>query len=122
MARAFIALFLILAPAGCTDGNAPPQLISGDFGIDQSVGIDLAGSCATACDCPAGEACRMGKCETGAAVYCCSSATCTGSALCEFPTGTVSQCDRRDGGAVTPVVDGGVPADSMKWLASIATS
>jgi hypothetical protein len=109
MARAFAALLLILAPAGCTDGNAPPQLISGDGGSDQAVTLDLAGTCTTTCDCPAGEACRMGRCQTLATpVYCCMSATCTGSAVCEFPNGTVSQCDHRDGGAVVPVIDGGV--------------
>jgi hypothetical protein len=114
MARAFVALFLILAPVGCTDGNAPPQLTS-DFGSDQGVPIDLAGTCATTCDCPAGEACRMGKCQTLAApVFCCASAMCTGSAVCEFSNGTVSQCDHRDGGAITPVVDGGVSANQCE--------
>jgi hypothetical protein len=120
MARAFVALVLTLA-VGCTDGDAPPQLTSGDAGIDQGMGdlagtIDLAAKCTTACDCPAGEACRMGQCQTIATVpvFCCSSATCMSSDICEFPDGKISQCDRRDAGPVTPVVDGGVTASKCE--------
>jgi hypothetical protein len=111
MARAFAALLLlfVLAHAGCTDGNAPPQLVS-DAGSDVGVPLDLSGACTTTCDCPAGEACRMGKCEAlMAPVFCCMSSTCTGSAICEFSNGTVSQCDHRDAGSITPVIDGGTP-------------
>lgn len=111
MPRALIALLLLLAPAGCTDGNAPPALIT-DGGPDQSASIapDLGGTCTTACDCPDGQVCRMGKCEmpTTAPVICCASASCTGTAVCELPNGNVSQCDHADGGGVTPIVDGGV--------------
>jgi hypothetical protein len=114
MPRAFVALFLTVAAASCTDGNAPPQLVAGDFGLDQGI-PDLGpsdmlpgGSCTTACDCPAGQACRMGSCQTLAIqVFCCTAMTCSGSSICEFPNGTVNQCDHRDGGAITPIGDGG---------------
>ena len=121
MARAVVALVLTLALAGCTDGNAPPQLTSGDAGLDQGIPGDLAGTldlagtgdlagtCKSACDCPAGQACRARKCEIVAApVYCCTAGMCTGPSVCEYPNGTFSQCDRRDAGAITPVVDGGI--------------
>jgi hypothetical protein len=112
MARACVVLLLTLALAGCTDGNAPPQLVF-DLGADLAVQLDLPpGSCATACDCPAGQACQMGTCTTLAApVFCCTSSSCSGTSICEFTNGMVSQCDRLDGGtSVTPVVDGSAPA------------
>jgi hypothetical protein len=108
MPRLLVGLFLALLTIGCTDGSAPPILTNGDGGLDQGVTLDLAGTCMTACDCPAGQACNMGKCETFTVpVFCCSSSSCMGAAVCEFPNGMVSQCDRVDGG-ITPVIDGGV--------------
>lgn len=107
MARA-IGLMLVLAATACTDGDAPPQLVGADFSAAVP-GDGGSNACMTACDCPAGEACQMGSCKLlQTKIYCCGTAACTGSAVCESPDGTVSQCDRPDGG-VTPVVDGGVP-------------
>jgi hypothetical protein len=72
---------------------------------------DLAGSggpCTTACDCPAGLACKQNKCEPAAVqVFCCGTPECTSANLCEFPDGTISQCDRADGGGTPPDVDAG---------------
>ncbi len=115
MPRAFVALLLLMAPAGCTDGNAPPALIT-DGGPDQSIPGDLGGTCTTACDCPAGQVCTSGMCATPttAPIFCCTSPSCTGTATCEFPNGTVSQCDRADGGGVTPIVDGGVATNKCE--------
>ncbi len=108
MVRALVVLLAVSA-VGCTDGDAPP-LLTNDQGV--SVG-DLGGvgaPCMTACDCTPGLACRMGKCEaTAVMVFCCGTAACAGSSLCEFPDGTIAQCDRVDGGGVPPVVDGGAP-------------
>jgi hypothetical protein len=104
----WVALLFLMATAGCTDGDAPPILVQ-DLGA--GVVSDFAGGggpCSTACDCPAGQACRMGVCDPAMPmVFCCGAMSCTGTALCEFPDGTFSQCDRTDGGGVTPVVDGG---------------
>jgi hypothetical protein len=103
MMRAAAALLLLMA--GCTDGDAPPQLVQ-DLGA--VVVADLAGSCTTACDCPAGLACKQGKCATAATqIFCCGTAACTSANLCEFPDGTISQCDRVDGGGTPPDVDAG---------------
>ncbi len=108
MVRA-LAVLLAVTAVGCTDGDAPPLLVF-DMGPDASVG-DLGGvgaPCTTACDCAPGLACRMGSCEaTAAMVFCCGTAACAGASLCEFPDGTIAQCDRVDGGGVAPVVDGG---------------
>jgi hypothetical protein len=103
MARA-LGFLLVLMAAGCTDGDAPPILVS-DAGADLSATTGSA--CTTACDCPAGEACQQGTCQQlQQMVFCCGTAACTGAAVCQFPDGTVSQCDRPDGG-VAPVIDGG---------------
>lgn len=103
MVRA-LGFLLVLMAAGCTDGDAPPALVS-DGGADLSA--TMGGACVTACDCPAGQACKSGACEQLAEmVFCCGTAACTGTAVCQQPTGEVSQCDRPDGG-VNPVVDGG---------------
>ena len=104
MDRAAGLLLILLAGAGCTDGNAPPLLSAADLGAD----LAASAGCSTACDCPAGEACRMGSCEVAQQmVFCCGTAACTGAALCQSPDGTISQCDRPDGG-VAPSTDGGV--------------
>jgi hypothetical protein len=59
----------------------------------------------------------MGKCATLAApVFCCSSMMCTGSAICEFANGTVSQCDQLDAGPITPVIDGGISAGQCEMV------
>jgi hypothetical protein len=103
-----VALLLLMGTAACTDGNAPPLLVQ-DLGA--GVASDFSGgggACTSACDCPAGQACRMGVCEASMPmVFCCGTASCTGTALCEFSDGTFSQCDRADGGGVPPTVDGG---------------
>lgn len=109
MGRA-IALLLVSSVIGCTDGDVPPLLP-----LDAGVELDFSGGggpCATACDCPTGLACRNQVCEqAGAPVFCCdNAATCSGSSVCQFHDGTVSQCDRADGGGVPPVVDGGTAA------------
>ena len=104
MARALV-LLLALGAVGCTDGDTPPLLVT-DFGVS----LDGGGTCSTACDCPAGQACRMGMCQAGAAmVFCCTAMSCMGSAACQFPDGKVGQCDRADGGGIPPVVDMGAP-------------
>lgn len=101
----WIALLLFMGTASCTDGDAPPAFVQ-DLGVN-TLSDGGSGSCTTACDCPAGQACRMGACTASMPmVYCCGAASCMSTSLCEFPNGTISQCDRLDGG-VAPVVDGG---------------
>ena len=103
MMRASAALLLLMV--GCTDGDAPPQLVQ-DLGA--LVAVDLGGSCTTACDCPAGLECKQNRCATAAVqVFCCGTPACTSANLCEFPDGTISQCDRTDGGGTPPDVDAG---------------
>ncbi|MDB4965962.1 MAG: hypothetical protein JWN44_1651 [Myxococcales bacterium] len=115
MTRA-VVLLLAVAAVGCTDGEVPPILTS-DFGTDAGVSLD-GGGCATACDCPAGHACLMGQCSAAAPMlFCCTATTCSGTQTCEFPDGTVGQCDRVDAGGVTPVVDGGVPPTQCEMTA-----
>ncbi len=108
MGRA-IALLLLVTAVGCTDGDAPPILVT-DFGVPDAA-VDLAGGggpCTTACDCPAGLACRMMVCEAAATpVFCCGAASCTDSNLCQFSDGNVGQCDRADGGGTPVDVDAG---------------
>jgi hypothetical protein len=110
MPRASVALLFILVAVACTDGNAPPQLIAGDFGVDEGVSADLSGTCSTACDCMPGESCLSGKCEvvTTTPILCCSSSMCSGDDVCQFSDGTISQCDHRDASPVTPIIDGGI--------------
>jgi hypothetical protein len=110
------AAALVLLMVGCTDGDAPPILVQ-DLGVatDGAVGdggpADLHGvgaACTTACDCTPGLACRMKTCEAAQApVFCCGTATCTDANLCQFPDGTVSQCDRPDAGGTPVDVDAG---------------
>jgi hypothetical protein len=124
-----LPLYALLA-AGCTDGLAPPFL-SGDLAAsneDLAVG-DLASStdlrlitvdagggvdgpapraCNTACNCMPGERCNAGFCEFGTVlIYCCGTASCTGSNVCQSSsTGKFSQCNATpDAGAVA--VDAG---------------
>jgi hypothetical protein len=105
-----LAALLAVASFGCTDGDAPPLIVT-----DAAVVLDMAlggegAPCNTACDCTPGLACRNRTCRaTAVMVFCCGSAECAGSALCEFSDGHISQCDRVDGGGVPPVVDGGAP-------------
>ena len=103
MMRASAALLLLMV--GCTDGDAPPLLVQ-DLGA--VVADDLAGTCTTACDCSPGLACKQGHCAVASVqVFCCDAPTCSSANVCEFPDGTISQCNRTDGGGTTPVVDGG---------------
>jgi hypothetical protein len=109
MMRAAAALLLLMV--GCTDGDAPPILVQ-DIGMALDGGSgDMTGvgaACTSACDCMPGLACRMQKCAAAAApVFCCGTASCTDGNLCEFPNGTVSQCDRSDGGGTPVDVDAG---------------
>ncbi len=106
-----VAAFVLLM-VGCTDGDAPPILVQ-DLGIqlDEGSAADLFGvgePCSTACDCTPGLACRMKMCAAAQVpVFCCGTAACTGSNLCEFPDGTVSQCSMPDGGGTPVDVDAG---------------
>ena len=105
MGRA-LAFLLVMGAVGCTDGAAPPVLVQ-DLGAPADFAGD-GGACKTACDCPAGEACKQGTCLAGAVqVFCCGTPSCTSANVCEFPDGTVSQCDRTDGGGIRPAVDMG---------------
>jgi hypothetical protein len=118
MVRALAAL-LAVASIGCTDGDAPP-LLSTDAGVAVDMGGEGA-ACTTACDCVPGLACRKQVCHAAAVmVFCCGTATCANSAVCEFPNGNVGQCDRVDGGGVPPVVDGGAPP-AMCMMTSCTT-
>src|SRR5215475_13316775 len=103
MTRAVGLGLLALALVGCTDGDAPPVLSN-----DMSVG---GGFCASLCDCPAGDVCNASQiCEPSSRmIFCCGATSCSGTSACEFPNGSVGQCDRVDGG-IPPVVDGGLPA------------
>lgn len=112
MGRTLGLLVVVLAIAGCTDGDAPPLLSTND--------LAASSGCTTACDCPAGQACVQGSCETKQEmVFCCGTAACAGAALCEFPDGTISQCDRPDGGVAPAPAgrDGGVPASACQMTA-----
>jgi hypothetical protein len=109
-----VALLLVWAAVGCTDGDAPP-LLNADLGADLSVSVEDGGACMTACDCRPGLACVSGRCEAASVmVFCCSSASCSGSSVCQFPNGNVGQCDRADAGGVPPVVDGGAPPSACQ--------
>jgi hypothetical protein len=105
-----VAAALVLLMVGCTDGDAPPILVQ-DLGVPTDAAPDLVGvgaACATACDCTAGLACRMMRCEAAPTpVFCCGTSTCSDGNLCEFPDGTVSQCDHADGGGSPVDVDAG---------------
>jgi hypothetical protein len=105
-----VAAALVLLMVGCTDGDAPPQLVS-DFGVPTDAAPDLIGvgaSCTTACDCAPGLACKMMQCEAASApVFCCGTSTCSDDNLCQFSDGTVSQCGRADGGGSPVDVDAG---------------
>jgi hypothetical protein len=107
-----LAAALVLLMVGCTDGDAPPELVS-DFGVSMDSGspADLIGvgePCSSACDCSPGLACRMKMCAAERVpVFCCGAATCTDGNVCEFPNGNVSQCDRSDGGGTPVDVDAG---------------
>jgi filamentous hemagglutinin len=70
-------------------------------------GADLSGTCTTACDCQAGQACFNGRCTAaGQPIYCCSSANCPARAICQNSGGSFGQC---------PVVtDGGVDMASNR--------
>jgi hypothetical protein len=97
-----MALALLLV--GCTDGDAPPVLSTTDMGVG-------GGPCSSLCDCPAGDVCNGRQvCEPSSEmIFCCGTTSCSGTSACQFPNGTVSQCDRADGGGIPPVVDGGLP-------------
>lgn len=43
-------------------------------------------------------------------VFCCGTPACTSANLCQFPDGTVAQCDHVDGGGTSPDVDAGATA------------
>lgn len=106
-----VAAALLLLMVGCTDGDAPPVLVQ-DIGVPLDGGAgDMTGvgaACVTACDCTPGLACRKMQCEAASVpVFCCGTATCSDGNLCEFPNGTVSQCDRADGGGTPVDVDAG---------------
>jgi hypothetical protein len=103
MTRAVGLVLALTLVGGCTDGDAPPVL-STDMGVG-------SGGCSSLCDCPAGDACNASRmCEPSSKmIFCCGATSCSGTSACEFPNGTVSQCDRSDGGGVPPVVDGGLP-------------
>ena len=106
------AALLILVIAGCTDGDAPPQLVQ-DLGLSSLDGgpADLQGvgaACSTACDCTPGLACENMACASAQVpVFCCGAASCTGTSVCEFPDGKVGQCDRPDAGGTPVDVDAG---------------
>ncbi|HWE31068.1 MAG TPA: hypothetical protein VHB97_23835 [Polyangia bacterium] len=111
MARAIALSLVMMATLGCTDGDAPPVLVQ-DLGVAlDGAAADMTGvgaACITACECTPGLACRMMKCEAASVpVFCCGTASCTDGNLCEFPNGTVSQCDRSDGGGTPVDVDAG---------------
>lgn len=107
---------LALTLVGCTDGKAPPAFdasVQLDGAVDLASGDgpagDLAG-CRTACDCPAGERCQAGACQTVVPnVFCCGTSACTGDNLCETSSGQVSQCSLPPDAGVTP--DAGTRTD-----------
>lgn len=94
---------------GCTDGQAPPAL---DASVRLDSGVDLASidgpaadmaSCRTACDCPTGERCQNGACQTVVPnVFCCGTAACTGDNLCQSENGEVRQCSLPADAGVPP--------------------
>src|SRR5262245_52305553 len=107
MLRPGFGLLMVLV-VGCSDGEAPP-LLGADFSaaVMDMVGnptvdlldVDNAGadlfriSCATVCDCPAGNNCESGSCVPGTVtLFCCGAAGCTGTNACQQPNGGVSQC------------------------------
>jgi len=108
-----VAVALLLLMVGCTDGDAPPQLVQ-DIGL-ASLGdggpADLRGvgsACTTACDCTPGLACEQMMCVSRSEpVFCCESPTCTGDSLCQFSDGQVGQCSRADAGGTPVDVDAG---------------
>jgi len=108
------AAAVLLVLAGCTDGDAPPLLVQ-DLGAPTGggdlAGADLSGvgvACTTACDCTPGLACKNKQCATESVpVFCCGTASCSDANACQFSDGTVSQCDRADGGGTPVDVDGG---------------
>lgn len=105
---------LLPLATGCSDGKAPPALDASavvDGGTrDLPLPLDGAGpdgaGCRTACDCPTGERCNQGVCETVVPmVFCCGTTACTGNNLCQSPNGDVSQCSLPPDAGVMP--DGG---------------
>jgi len=118
--------------AGCTDGIAPPVLVNDDLGVPDAseedlavedsggpvdlsgvdfFGIDLSpagtvdmrsGGCATACDCPSGQACIAGACSASVQVFCCGTAGCTGANTCQGSDGRISQCSAPPDAGVLP--------------------
>ena len=122
MMRVVAALVLLMV--GCTDGVAPPILVQdlgaqveGDLGGAGDLG-GIGAACATACDCMPGLACRMAKCAAAqVAVFCCGTPACTNANVCQFPDGTVSQCDRVDGGGTPVDVDAGATPSACRMQA-----
>ena len=139
----FAFALILLAPA-CTDGVAPPA-----FGLDQGVpdegetdlstavtedllATDLLPSgdlanrdalmgCMTACDCPAGQRCRNGACEvSNPPVYCCGTAACTGSNVCETMDKKVSQCGANPDAGIRP--DGGASCNSVACIPGLGSA
>ncbi len=109
---------LVVLMMGCTDGDAPPQLVQ-DIGantlVDGGGADDLVGvgaSCLTACDCTPGLACQKMQCESATVpVFCCGTASCSDDNLCQFSDGDVAQCSSTDGGGKPVDVDfGATPA------------
>jgi hypothetical protein len=117
--RWFLAVSLVAGVAGlagCTDGVAPPNLTNDDLGVGDLGDEDMTGvvedllpppadlltvdaepdlrpqACATACDCPAGQACLLNVCSTSQQIFCCGTAACTGADVCQAPDGRISQC------------------------------
>ena len=125
----FAFALMLLAPA-CTDGVAPPELIPSDQGIPDEGEADLSSeaptedmlpvgdflpppdltdrdalpmSCRTACDCTPGQRCNNGVCEvSNPAIYCCGTAACTGSNVCETMDKKVSQCSANPDAGIRP--------------------
>jgi hypothetical protein len=97
------------------DGATPvsPGTISdGGFRPDMRPPHDGGPRCMTACDCPSGQGCLFGRCSAMfGTIYCCGSAVCPGTSMCQAPSGQLSRC----GGGVDlgPPVDAGpVPFDA----------
>jgi hypothetical protein len=124
-----VALVLMLLAPACTDGVAPPELVAPDQGVPDEGEADLATevedllpplpdlvppadltdrdalvmSCMTACDCTPGQRCNNGACEvSNPAVFCCGTAACTGSNVCETMDKKVSQCGANPDAGIRP--------------------
>jgi hypothetical protein len=93
----------------CDDPSCPSgtfcQGSNGSFGM---CGTPMAGTCKTACDCPAGQACFNGGCVTPpmGPLYCCDNGSCpAGGGFCQASDGSFNQCG--GGGTSTGGTTGG---------------